>query len=197
MWLWNLVAILLYGDKNSNSILDNLKHKLCNASVFFTFEVGKLWFLQTDASGVAVAACAGHWDSGGNERPVAYASAKLTTTQRDWSTIEREAYAVIWALKRFEDLLFQSSIILFCDHNPLRYVVDCASKSAKLTIWSLALQEYDLTCNYRKGKLNVVAERLSRVGYESYIYVILIAINMYFCSRFRALINNLLWFYLI
>ena len=70
---------------------DNLKHKLCNAPVLFTFEVGKPWFLQTDASGVAVAACVGQWDSGGNERPVAYVSAKLTTTQRAWSTIEREA----------------------------------------------------------------------------------------------------------
>ena len=45
----------------------NLKHKLCNAPVLFTFEVGKPWFLQTDASGVAVAACVGQWDSGGNE----------------------------------------------------------------------------------------------------------------------------------
>ena len=123
--------------------------------------------LQTAASGVAVAACVGQWNSGGNERPVAYASSKLTTTQRAWSTIEREVYAVIWALKRFEDLLFQSSITLFCDHNPLRYVVDCASNSAKLTRWSLALQEYDLTFNYPKGKLNVVEDRLSRVGYES------------------------------
>ena len=138
-------------------------HQCC----FFTFEVGKPWFLQTDASGVAVAACVGQWDYGGNERPVAYASAKSTTTRRAWSTIERKSYAVIWALKRFEDLLFHSSITLFCDHNPLRYVVDCASKSAKLTRWSLALQEYDLTFNYRKGQLNVVADRLSRVGYES------------------------------
>ena len=112
-----------------------------------------------------MAACVVQWDSGGNERPLAYACAKLTTTKRAWSTIEREAYAVIWALKIFEDLLFQSSIILFCDHNLLRYVVECASKSVKLTRWYLALQEYDLTLNYRKG--NVVADRLSRVGYES------------------------------
>ena len=55
---------------------DNVKHKLCNAPVLFTFQVEKPWFLQTDASGVAVAACVGQWDSGGNERPVAYASAQ-------------------------------------------------------------------------------------------------------------------------
>ena len=38
---------------------DNLKHKLSNSPVLFTFEVRKPWFLQTDASGVAVAACVG------------------------------------------------------------------------------------------------------------------------------------------
>ena len=59
-----------------------------------------------------MATCVGQWDSGGNERPVAYASAKLTTTQRAWSTIEREAYAAIWALKRFEICCF--SLVLLC-----------------------------------------------------------------------------------
>ena len=59
-----------------------------------------------------MAASVGQWDSGGNERPVAYASAKITTTQRAWSTIEREAYAIIWALKRLENLFF--SLVLLC-----------------------------------------------------------------------------------
>ena len=81
--------IVVWGQEQQCAF-DNLKRKLCNAPVLFTFEVGKLWFLHTDASGVAVAAYVGQWDSGGNERPVAYASAKLTATQCAWSTIERE-----------------------------------------------------------------------------------------------------------
>ena len=93
----------------------------------------KPWFLQFDASGVGVGACIGQYDSVGRERPVAYAGQKLIPTQRAWSTIEREAYAAIWALKRFETWLFDAQITVASDHNSLTYVVECASTSAKLT----------------------------------------------------------------
>ena len=79
---------------------DELKDRLCRASCLSTPDVNKPWFLQCDASGVGVGACIGQYDSGGPERPVAYASQNRTPTQRAWSTIEREASAAIWALKR-------------------------------------------------------------------------------------------------
>ena len=96
----------------------------------------------------------------GVEQPLAFASQKLNPTQQIWSTIEREAYAVIWALK-YRDLIFGSKVIVYCDHNPLQYIRECAPKSAKLR-WSLALQEFDLDLVYKKGSSNVVADWLSR-----------------------------------
>ena len=35
---------------------------------------------------------------GQGNRPIAFASQKLTTTQKAWSTTEKEAYVAIWAL---------------------------------------------------------------------------------------------------
>jgi len=90
--------------------------------------------------------------------PLAFVSQKLTTTQCRWSTIEREAYAIVWALGRFRDLIFGSRIMVFCDHNPLQYIRESASKSAKLLRWSLALAEFDLDITYTKGSENVVAD---------------------------------------
>ena len=99
---------------------------------------------------------------GQNEQPIAYFSQKLTATQQRWSTIEREAYAVIASLERFHNLIFGSVSVVFWDHNPLAYIVDSATKSAKLTRWSLALQEYHLIFRYVKAAHNVVADCLSR-----------------------------------
>ena len=51
-----------------------------------------------------------------------------------------------------------SHIMIFCDHNPLQYIRESATKSAKLLRWSLALAEFDLDITYTKGSENVVAD---------------------------------------
>ena len=100
----------------------------------------------------------------GQEKPIAFASAKLTPTQMNWSTIEREAYAVVFALRKFRNFVFGTKITIFSDHNPLMYLKECAPKSSKLTRWSLGLQEFDITWSFKPGSENQAADCLSRLG---------------------------------
>jgi len=86
------------------------------------------------------------------EQPLAFANQKLTPAQQVWSTIERQAYAVIWALHKYRDLIFGHRVTVFRDHNPLQYIRECAPKSAKLLCWSLALQVFDLDFVDKKGR---------------------------------------------
>lgn len=88
---------------------------------------------------------------------------KLSPTQTRWSTIEREAFAVIWALKKFRSWIFLSKIVVFSDHNPLLYLTESAPKSAKLARWALALQDFNIDFRYRAGRKNVAADFLSRM----------------------------------
>ena len=109
-----------------------------------------------------------HWDrmthQGLSKHPLAFVSQKLTTTQCGWSTIECEAYAIVWALGRFRDPIYDLVyIVVFCDYNPLQYISERATKSAKLLRWSLALAECDLDIKYTKGSDTVVADYLSRM----------------------------------
>ena len=57
----------------------------------------------------------------GREWPVAFASCKLTASQQALAAIEAEAYAAIWSLRRYRNLIFGSKITCYCDHNPLLY----------------------------------------------------------------------------
>ena len=47
------------------------------------------------------------------------ASQKLTNTQQRWATIEKEAYAIVWALTKLKEVIIGSKIRVFTDHNPL------------------------------------------------------------------------------
>ena len=143
---------------------ERLRSELMSSRVLRIPTIGTPFVLHTDASGKAVGATLGELDEQGMEQPLAFASQKLTETQMAWATIEREAYAVIWALNRFRDIIFGSRVSIFCDHNPLQYIRECAPKSAKLLRWSLALQEFDVDFQYKKGPQNVVADWLSRHG---------------------------------
>jgi len=53
-------------------------------------------------------------DGEGGQRPIAFHSAKLTKTQQNWATVEREAYAAISALKKFRVWTFgEPEVILY------------------------------------------------------------------------------------
>jgi len=143
--------------------LDKLKSDLTNAMQLHVIDFKKDFGLSVDASGTAVGCCLFQWAEGDVECPISFASAKLTDTQTRWSTIEREAYAVIWALKRFRSWILLSKVTIFSDHNPLSFLTEAAPKSAKLSRWALALQEYNFVFKYRPGSKNVAADFLSRM----------------------------------
>jgi len=77
------------------------------------------------------------------------------------STIEREAYAVIYALRKFRNFVFLTEVTIYSDHNLLMYLRECAPKSAKLTHLALELQEFNIVWSYRPGIRNQAADILS------------------------------------
>jgi len=121
----------------------------------------------TDASEFYIAGCMSQTDDKGFEQPITFFSKKLDCTQQKWSTIEREAFAVIEMLKRVRAWVFGYKIHLYCDHNPLSFLTEAAPKSAKLMRWALALAEYDITFHYKEGKSNMMAvpDYLTRTSY--------------------------------
>ena len=150
-----------FNDKERAAFL-SLKESLCNSVTLVSPRQDRPYIIRTDASDYAVGACLAQLSDEGQEFPIAFASSKLSEVQTRWSTIEKEAYAVIFALQKFDVWVFGSKIDLYSDHNPLQYLVSCAPKSAKLTRWALSLTRYDLCVHHIKGTDNVSADFLSR-----------------------------------
>lgn len=140
-----------------------LKEIVCSSPVLKSPRFGESFCLYTDASQHAVGCCLAQEDEQNETHPIAYGSQKLTSTQSNWSTIEKEAYAVVWSLNKYHDIIFGAHVTVFTDHNPLLYLLQNTTHSAKLTRWSLSIQQYDVSFEHIKGKKNVLADGLSRV----------------------------------
>ena len=153
-----------WGEAQQNSF-DRLKLLLCKATVepLDIIDMSKPFNVSVDASDYAVGGMLTQTAQDGSEKPVAFISSKLTPTQRNWSTIEKEAYAAIWALTKFKKWIFAKPVTLFSDHNPITYLTETNPKSAKLMRWALAMQEFEVQFRYRAGKLNTAADCLSRL----------------------------------
>jgi len=76
-----------------------------------------------------VGACLMQWNEDGTERPISFASFKLTGSQSSWAAIEKEAYTVVWALNKFRTWCFGVPIVIYSDSNPFTYLTSNATKS--------------------------------------------------------------------
>lgn len=77
--------------------------------------------LAVDASDAGAGAVLLQVGSDGIEHPVCYFSKKFQKHQKSYSTIEKEALALILALQHFEVYIGSSSqpVTVYTDHNPL------------------------------------------------------------------------------
>jgi hypothetical protein len=147
---------------------DRLKELLCRATMepLNIIDMSKPFSISVDASDYAAGGIFTQMEADRTEKPVAFASTKFTSSQRNWSTIEKEAYAAIWALNKFRHWIFGKPVVLYSDHNPITYLTEANPKSAKLMRWALALQEFEVQIRYRAGKNNLAADCVSRLTTE-------------------------------
>ena len=123
---------------------------------------GKTYFLQTDASDSGIGAVLMQKHDG-KLFPVCYASKKLSSAERNYSTIEKECLAIVWGFKRFHLYLYGVSFVLQTDHEPLKYMNSAKFANGRLMRWAMFLQSYNFRVEAIKGSENVGADYLSRV----------------------------------
>ena len=141
----------------------NVKALLCSAPVLAAPCVEKPFKLQVDASHVGTGAVLMQSDKEGLDRPVSFFSKKFNRHQLNYSVIEKELLALVWALGHFDVYVGSGvPVEVFTDHNPLTFLNSLRCPNQRLIRWSLMLQSYCLDIRHIKGSDNVVADALSR-----------------------------------
>ena len=93
-------------------------------------------------------------------QPVFFVSKKLNSTEQRWATREKEAFAIIHCLSKFDRFIRGSKFEVITDNQSLQWLFD--AKVGKLARWAILMSEYDMTIKWRKGGDNVVTDYLSR-----------------------------------
>jgi len=96
------------------------------------------------------------------EHPICYYSKRLTSAQSRYSTIEREALALVTAVRVFRVYFGTQPVTVFTDHSPLQFVSKMFHYNDRLLRQCLELQQYSLKVVHRPGKLNIIPDLLSR-----------------------------------
>ena len=151
-----------WGEDQKNAF-QQLKKELASKRVMAYPDLNRPYILYTDACDYAIGAILCQEDNKGLERPIQYVSAQLNNTQRRWATIEKEAYAVIYALKKLRTYLLGAEVTVYTDHKPLKCLFTSVVENTKIQRWAVLLAEYGAQIRYRPGENNVRADMLSRI----------------------------------
>ncbi|XP_026441996.1 uncharacterized protein K02A2.6-like, partial [Papaver somniferum] len=158
-WLWT---------KGCKQAFKDIKEKLTSDLFLVHFDPKVDIIVASDASSHGVGACILHKWKDGKVRPIAHASRSLLPAERNYSQIEKEALAIIFAVTKFHRYIHGRYFTLQTDHKPL--VTIFGSKKGlptytanRLLRWGTILLNYNFKIQYLSTHKIGHADGLSRL----------------------------------
>ena len=164
--LWSKDTPWTLGEAEKSSF-DKLKGLLSSDQVLTFYNPDLELKLDTDASSVGLGAVLSHIESNGNEKPIEFISRTLQKAERNYSQIEHEALAIVWAVRKFHRYVYARPFKLCTDHKPLEIIFDPHKAlseviTSRLQRWALFLTSYQYKVQYRSTKKHCNADVCSR-----------------------------------
>ena len=133
--------------ENCMQAFQDVKQLMASETVLTHFKPALAVTLACDASPYGLGAVLSHVLPNGTEQPIAYASRTLSSAEKNYSQIDKEALAVVWGVKRFHQYLFGLHFTLITDHQPLTTIFSpqrpmSATAASRLQRQALFLSTY-------------------------------------------------------
>ena len=162
-WVWT---------KECQEAYNACKEGLTSDSVLVHYDVTRELRLACDASSYGLGAVISHVMDDGRERPIAYASRTLTSSEKNYAQIEREALSLIYGVKKFHQYLYGRKFTLVTDHKPLLAILGPKSSiptlaAARMQRWALVLSAYDYEIVFKRSEDHANCDALSRLPHKT------------------------------
>ncbi|XP_058006770.1 uncharacterized protein LOC131182138 [Hevea brasiliensis] len=145
-----------WGEEQEHAF-NSLKEKLCSAPLLALPDFSKTFEIECDASGVGIGGVLKQ-----ERRPIAYFSEKLSGATLNYSTYDKELYALVRALETWQHYLWPKEFVIHSDHESLKYLKGQNKLNKRHAKWSEFIEGFPYVIQYKQGKENVVADVLSR-----------------------------------
>jgi hypothetical protein len=139
---------------------DVIRHDIEHCPTLFFLREGGEIVLSTDASDYGIGAMLVQRIDG-VDYPIAFMSRSLQCAELNWNTTEKECFAIVMALKKFEHLIRDCKFTILTDHKNLTYMTQ--SRCQKVQRWKSFIHLHDCTMQYIEGEINVVPDAFSRL----------------------------------
>ncbi|QRW23207.1 Retrotransposable element Tf2 protein [Rhizoctonia solani] len=122
------------------------------------------YYLETDASGVAMGAILSQRGSDNRLHPIAYMSKSFSGAEANYDTHDKELLAIIKALEEWRIFLEATDkpIQVFTDHRNLEYWMQAQTFNRRHARWRIFLSDFNFEIHYRPGKQSGKPDALSR-----------------------------------
>ncbi|XP_070023122.1 uncharacterized protein [Nicotiana sylvestris] len=145
---------------------EELKKRLTSAPILKLPEGTEGFVVYCDASGVCLGCVLMQ-----HGKVIAYASRQLKDHEKSYPTHDLELVAVVFAIKIWRHYLYGVHVDIFTDHKSLQYIFKQRELNLRHRRWLELLNDYDVDILYNLGKVNVVADALSRLSMRSLAHV--------------------------
>ncbi|GAA5988190.1 hypothetical protein JCM11641_001605 [Rhodosporidiobolus odoratus] len=122
-------------------------------------------FIFSDASILGCGSWIGQGVTRETARPYRYHSAKFNAAQGNYHTTDQELLGALDACLKYRELILGWDVVVVTDHQPLRTYWDQTPKLTRRHVrLSETLSQFSLLWDFIPGKLNVLADSLSRLA---------------------------------